>query len=46
MFWTNNKASMFELSNAGNSGSLFYYTQDRKYMLKNIVRRDFKQFRL
>jgi 1-phosphatidylinositol-4-phosphate 5-kinase len=44
IFWTKNKETLYEMESSGQSGSLFYYTTDRKYMLKNISRRDFKAF--
>ena len=39
--FTNNKETLYELSSSGRSGALFYYTQDKKYMLKSIAGREF-----
>jgi len=44
-FWTNNYQSLYELCSAGKSGSLFYYTEDQKFMLKTISRYEFKKFK-
>jgi 1-phosphatidylinositol-4-phosphate 5-kinase len=41
-FWTNDFQSLLELSSSGQSGALFYFTQDKKYMMKTIARREFK----
>jgi 1-phosphatidylinositol-4-phosphate 5-kinase len=34
------------LCSSGKSGSLFYYTEDGKYMLKTISRTEFKKFKV
>jgi hypothetical protein len=39
--WTNSSETLYELSSSGRSGALFYYTKDRKYMLKSIAEREF-----
>mmetsp|Transcript_22526 Transcript_22526/g.21674 ORF Transcript_22526/g.21674 Transcript_22526/m.21674 type:complete len:190 (+) Transcript_22526:2018-2587(+) len=44
-FWTNNYSSLYELCSSGKSGSLFYYTEDQKYMLKTISKDEFKKFK-
>lgn len=44
-FWTNNFETLYELCSSGQSGSLFYYTKDRKYMMKTIPYREFVKFR-
>jgi len=44
-FWTNNFDHLYELCSSGQSGSLFYYTKDRKYMMKTIPKREFDKFR-
>lgn len=31
------------MSSSGKSGALFYYTKDKKYMLKSISGREFKE---
>lgn len=43
--WSNNQETLYELSSSGKSGALFYYTKDRKYMLKSIAGREFAQLR-
>ena len=40
-FWTNNFDNLYELCSSGQSGALFYYTKDRKYMLKTLPKREF-----
>ena len=44
-FWTNNFDTLYELCSSGQSGSLFYYTKDRKYMMKTIPFREFEKMR-
>eukprot|EP00347_Sterkiella_histriomuscorum_P008734 403343955 len=44
-FWNNNYSSLYELCSSGKSGSLFYYTEDQKYMLKTISRDEFKKLK-
>ena len=44
-FWTNNFETLYELCSSGQSGSLFYYTKDRKYMMKTIPYREFVKMR-
>ena len=34
-------ASLIEQSSAGKSGSFFYYSEDKKYMLKTISKKEF-----
>ena len=36
---------LYELCSSGQSGSLFYYTKNKKYMLKTIPKREFDKFR-
>ena len=44
-FWTQNYQNLYELCSSGQSGSLFYYTKDKKYMMKTIPFREFKKMR-
>jgi hypothetical protein len=44
-FFNNNYDSLYELCSSGQSGSLFYYTHDKKYMLKTIPEREFDSLR-
>jgi len=44
-FLTNNFDMLYELCSSGQSGSLFYYTKNKKYMLKTIPKREFDKFR-
>lgn len=44
-FMTNNFEMLYELCSSGQSGSLFYYTKNKKYMLKTIPKREFDKFR-
>lgn len=44
-FWTNNFETLYELCSSGKSGSLFYYTKDRKYMMKTIPKREYLKMR-
>ena len=37
--------TLYELCSSGQSGALFYYTKDRKYMLKTIPEREFIKLR-
>lgn len=41
-FWTNDFQTLYELCSSGQSGQLFYYTHDRKYMMKTIAKREFQ----
>ena len=43
-FLTNNFEMLYELCSSGQSGSLFYYTKNKKYMLKTIPKREFDKF--
>ena len=43
-FLTNKFDTLYELCSSGQSGSLFYYTKDKKYMMKTIPEREFKKF--
>ena len=36
---------LYELCSSGQSGSLFYYTKNKKYMLKTIPKREYTKFR-
>lgn len=42
---SNDKKTLYELCSSGQSGSLFYYTKDRRYMMKTIPKREFDKFR-
>lgn len=42
---SNDNKTLYELCSSGQSGSLFYYTKDRKYMMKTIPLREFDKFR-
>jgi hypothetical protein len=44
-FWTNNYSALYEFVSSGKSGSLFYYTEDLKYMLKTISHDEFTKFK-
>ena len=35
-FWTTNYETLYEQCYSGQQGSLFYYSKDRRYMLKTI----------
>ena len=41
-FWTGNFDSLYELCTSGQSGALFYFTKDKKYLLKTIPEREFR----
>ena len=41
-FWTNNFDTLYELCSSGQSGALFYFTKDKKYMMKTIPKREFE----
>lgn len=43
--WTNNLETLYELCSSGKSGSLFYFTKDRKYMIKTLPYREFSKLR-
>ena len=43
-FMTNNFEFMYELCSSGKSGSLFYYTKDKNYLIKQIPEREFVKF--
>lgn len=43
--WTNNTETLYELCSSGRSGALFYYTKDRKYLLKTLPQREFNKLR-
>ncbi|CAI2383312.1 unnamed protein product [Moneuplotes crassus] len=43
--WSNNLSTFKELCSTGKSGSLFYYTEDGKYMLKTIHKAEFSKMR-
>lgn len=43
--WSNNMSTFKELCSSGKSGSLFYYTEDGKYMLKTIHKDEFIKMR-
>ena len=44
-FLTNNFDYLYELCSSGKSGSLFYYTKDKNYLIKQIPEREFLKFR-
>lgn len=37
--------TLYELCSSGQSGSLFYYTKDRNYLLKTLPEREFVSLR-
>lgn len=41
---SNDKNTLYELCSSGQSGSLFYYTKDKKYLMKTIPLREFEKF--
>ena len=41
--WTNDSSTIYEIMTSGKSGALFYFTKDRKYMLKSIAHREFNK---
>lgn len=43
--WSNNLSTFKELCSTGKSGSLFYYTEDGKYMLKTVHKEEFNKMR-
>ena len=43
--WSNNMSTFKALCSTGKSGSLFYYTEDGKYMLKTIHKAEFLKMR-
>jgi len=44
-FWTQNYDTLYELCTSGQSGALFYYTKNRKFMLKTVPKREFHKMR-
>ena len=44
-FLNNDFEMLTELCSSGQSGALFYYTKNKKYMLKTIPKREFLNFR-
>lgn len=42
---SNDNQTLYELCSSGQSGSLFYYTKDRRYMMKTIPFREYEKFR-
>lgn len=44
-FLNNNFDYLYELCSSGKSGSLFYYTKDKNYLIKQIPEREFVKFR-
>lgn len=45
LIWSNNYKSLRQLCSSGKSGSLFYYTEDQKYMIKTIRRTEFRKLK-
>lgn len=43
--WSNNMSTFKQLCSTGKSGSLFYYTEDGKFMLKTIHKAEFLKMR-
>ena len=43
--WSNNLQTLVQLCSSGKSGSLFYYTEDGKFMLKTVPTAEFQKFR-
>lgn len=37
--------TLYELCSSGKSGALFYFTKDKKYLLKTIPEREFVKLR-
>jgi len=44
-FFTGNYDALYEVGSTGKSGSLFFYTRDKKYMMKTLPEREFDSFR-
>lgn len=44
-FWSNNYQKIREQCSSGKSGSLFYYSEDQKYIIKTISFSEFYKFR-
>ena len=44
-FWTNNFDTLYELCSSGQSGALFYFTKDKNYMMKTILKREFESLK-
>jgi 1-phosphatidylinositol-4-phosphate 5-kinase len=44
-FFTGNYDALFEVGSTGKSGSLFFYTADKKYMMKTLPEREFDSFK-
>ena len=46
MIWANDYQSLIELCSSGQSGSLFYYTEDQHYLIKTIHEAEFRKLKL
>ena len=44
-FWTNDFETLVELCSSGKSNSLFYYTKDKRYMMKTIPKREYEKMK-
>jgi 1-phosphatidylinositol-4-phosphate 5-kinase len=44
-FFTSNYDNFYQVGSTGKSGSLFFFTPDRKYMVKTLPEREFESFR-
>ena len=44
-FITGNYDNLYQVGSTGKSGSLFFYTTDKKYMVKTLPQREFDSFR-
>ena len=40
-FWTGNFDALYELNTSGQSGAIFYFTKDKRYIIKTIPKREF-----
>lgn len=45
LIWSNDYRSLHELISSGQSGSMFYYTEDQQYMIKTISREEFRKLK-
>lgn len=45
LIWSNDYRSLYELCSSGQSGSLFYYTEDQRFMIKTIHPDEFHKFK-
>lgn len=45
LIWSNDYRSLYELCSSGQSGSLFYYTEDQRFMIKTIQPAEFHKLK-